>query len=246
MVAEDDRGAGRGALEQQRAQSLAGIDIEAREGLIEDDEVGLSQEGLDEKHLSLRARRQLSEPLREQVGEAQAARQHGRLLLGGAVVEPSKPRMMGQVPRRRERRRRRLLIRGIPGAQAGRCGPRVAGWLSCADEQAKKSRLARAVGASKLDHGSRRHVEIQVPQHPRPASAIALADRLQGHGRGRAFHLSLPHEGRQRRKPPSELITCPVIQRASSQSSHATSRAASSGLPQRPAGKRSSVEAIAS
>lgn len=56
MVAEDDRGAGRGALEQQRAQSLAGIDIEAREGLIEDDEVGLSQEGLDEEHLSLRTR----------------------------------------------------------------------------------------------------------------------------------------------------------------------------------------------
>ena len=41
---------------------------------------------------------------------------------------------------------------------------------------------------------------------------------------------------RQRAKPPSELMTCPVIQRASSVSSQVMRRAGSSGSPQRPWG----------
>jgi hypothetical protein len=50
----------------------------------------------------------------------------------------------------------------------------------------------------------------------------------------------------QRRNPPSELITCPVTQRASSVASHAISRAGSSGSPQRPLGKAMATLACAS
>jgi hypothetical protein len=41
----------------------------------------------------------------------------------------------------------------------------------------------------------------------------------------------------QRRNPPSESRTWPVIQALSSETSHATRRATSSAVPQRPAGR---------
>ncbi|UVS81317.1 hypothetical protein Actkin_05074 [Actinokineospora sp. UTMC 2448] len=50
----------------------------------------------------------------------------------------------------------------------------------------------------------------------------------------------------QRRKPPSVLMTWPVIQAASSVDSQAMRRAGSSGSPQRPAGKRRRTDSRAS
>ena len=186
---EDDRPR---LLAQQPRQLLAHAEarqvVEGREGLVHEQEVGVSGQGADELH-------PLPHPARELVR-----------------VVPFEGREPHQVEQRSCPAAPLRVIRDVPEAQADVLPDRAPGkeavlledhphslgpldsallGLKPAGGEVQESRLAATRGADDGHELAVTHLEIEVPQHLDPAVGDARAGHAQEHfARGRLLHLS--------------------------------------------------------
>ncbi len=175
--------------EDHLRQELDGGRVEAGEGLVEHEHVGLVDHGRRQLHPLGHAAGQVLDLVLGAVGEAEPLEEVARVGLAGRLVEAVEARDPREQVEHAHVSVQAALLRHVApraavvfgrGTVAPRHGAGVR--LQDAEQDAHQRGLAGAVGPEQPDDPARGHVEVDALQHDAVAEPLADAARLQGVG----------------------------------------------------------------